>query len=118
MQDAKIDTWSIVPETGSFKGWKKGRNGEIVKLLIPACAERISSLVGRKCRASQARVLEIWKDGKIVINPEYIVHSSYQPTFQYQLHKTVKVLNFNTDYRIECAEGIHFFITRKEAEDF
>ena len=27
-------------------------------------------------------------------------------------------LSFDDDVRVECAQGIHFFITRKEAEDY
>ena len=48
---------TILPD-GDLIGWKKLR-GSIAKLLIPADAKR-SNATGRKCRASYAKVLEIY----------------------------------------------------------
>lgn len=45
------------PDTGTFVAWKKA-NGHIVKLEIPADAQR-SSATGRKCRCDKAKVIEI-----------------------------------------------------------
>ena len=46
------------PEEGSFIGFKKCRDGLIVKLEIPEDALRCSA-TGRKCRCSKAKVLSI-----------------------------------------------------------
>lgn len=100
------------PEEGSFIGWKKCLNNTIVKLLIPEDAKR-SSATTRKCRCDKARVLEIWdKNGR----PIQEARSSYDPEFAYRVGETVCVPDFDEDRWHECAPGIHFFITRREAE--
>ena len=111
------------PETGSFRAFKKCKISEnwgraIVELEIPARAKR-SSANGRKCRASEAKVVRIYveKDGKrINIRSAY---SWWDPTFVYEVGKVVKPLHpFDEGRWDECASGIHFFMTRKEAEDY
>jgi hypothetical protein len=100
---------------GDLIVWKKGRNGEIIKLLIPKEAKRTASLIGRKCRAEYADVLEINKNGKQVggcqcWNKDY--------TLEYEVGKRVIPDFYDDDIRIECTHGIHFFQTRQEAEEF
>jgi hypothetical protein len=97
------------PEDGSFVAWKKCANGVLVKLLIPEDAKR-SSATSRKCRASKAVVLE-------VIGAEKAI-SMTNPHFVYEVGKEVLPDSFD-DYRWnECSHGIHFFLTRKEAEQY
>lgn len=100
------------PEVGAFVGWKKCRNDVIVKLLIPEDAKR-SSAYGRKCRCSKAITLAVFGgDGKTAT-------SIYDEGVIYEVGKeTLPVFPYNEDRWNECASGIHFFITRKEAEDF
>lgn len=103
---------SIVPEEGSFIGWKKA-NEYIVKLLIPDSAKRVSG-TSRKCRCDKAKVLAIETlDGKTAKVKE--VASGYDARFSYAVGKTVKVDNFENNRWITCAPGIHFFINRQEA---
>lgn len=97
------------PEEGSFVGWKKCRDYVLVKLLIPEDAKR-SSATTRKCRASKAIVLE-------VIGAETAV-STYDEDFVYEVGKEVVSDSFDEDRWNECSNGIHFFITRKEAENY
>lgn len=99
------------PETGSYIAYKKA-NGLIVELEIPADAMR-SFATSRKCRASKAKVLSITDvDG----NPAgERVKSDHDSNFVYVVGETVEVKNFETNRRIECAAGIHHFITRDEA---
>jgi hypothetical protein len=97
------------PEEGSFVAWKKCRNDVIVKLLIPEDAKR-SSATSRKCRASKAVVLE-------VIGAEKAI-STNDETFVYEVGKEVVPDSFDDDRWNECSHGIHFFITRKEAENY
>ena len=104
------------PESGSFIGWKKCRNGKIVKLMICEDAKR-SSAYGRKCRCSAAKVVAIENlDG--TPHKESEAYSGYDKKFVYHVGETVSVDNFDNDRRNECAPGIHFFITRQEAVDY
>ena len=102
------------PESGSFVGWKKA-HGKIVKLEITEEALR-SSATSRKCRCSEARVIAIENvDGT---NYGDTISSDHDPSFIYKVGETVSVGNFDTNRWNECAPGIHFFITRKEAVDY
>ena len=98
----------ICPE-GDVIGWKKCRNGIIVKLLIPLSAER-SNAIGRKCRAEYADVLEvIGSDSGI---------SDYDVGMIYSVGKRMIPDSFDENRFNECSNGIHFFITREEAEAY
>ena len=96
---------TIVPE-GELIGWKKLSDGTICKLKIPAEAKRVGGLIGRKCRAEYAIVIE----GSGV--------SSWDGVTKYAPGETVRPDSFDPDPRIECSHGIHFFITREEAEAY
>ena len=112
------------PETGSFIGYKKALvdmnlDGEytwvIVKLRIPEDAKRTSGF-SRKCRCSKAEVLEITKpSGARVNRPAF---SMYNYNFTYRVGDIITEEEFCEDRYRECAQGIHFFITRKEAENY
>lgn len=102
------------PEKGSFIAYKKCRDDVIVELLIPGDAKR-SSATSRKCRCDKAIVLEIVdRDGCQI---ETAV-SHHDGDFVYKVGETVKVDNFNEDRWSDCSTGIHFFITRAEAENY
>ena len=105
----------VCPEEDEFIGWKKADN-HIVKLLIPTDAKRRSS-IGRKCRCSKAKVLEIFNlDGTVAEERE--VKSNYDNSFIYRVGETVEVADFDENRWEECAKGIHFFMQRKEAIDY
>jgi hypothetical protein len=103
---------SITPE-GDLIGYKKCRDGNgghcIVKLRIPTDAKR-SNASGRKCRAEWAEVLEV--DGASV------GFSSRSADFKYIAGATVRPDKWDDNRWAECSSGIHFFITREEAEDY
>lgn len=107
------------PSDGAFIGWKKAILGcgeaVLVKLLIPEDAKR-SSATGRKCRCDKAKVIEIlsMKDNKEL----KCAVSEHDGAFIYKKGETVCEPNFCEDRFKECAEGIHFFIDRKEAENY
>ena len=90
---------------GDLIGYKKLKDGVICKLKIPEDAKR-SHAFGRKCRASYAIVLE-----------GYGV-SQYDGITEYNPGHTVYPDSFDEDWAKECAQGIHFFITRIEAENY
>lgn len=98
----------ITPE-GDIIGWKKCMNDVIVKLLIPSEAKRHNA-TGRKCRAQFADVLE-------VIGSDVGV-SQHDGRTEYRIGQRVTCDNWGEDRFNECSGGIHFFITRAEAEDY
>ena len=89
-------------------GWKKCKNNVLVKLEIPRGAI-VFSINNNECRTDKAKVLEI-----IGGNRAYSKHKF----FSYYVGDIIEVFNFNCEYNVECAEGIHFFRTRKEAEAY
>ena len=112
-------TWSIYttfyplqcPEEGEYIAWKKA-GYKIVKLKITESAKR-SSATSRKCRASEALVLDIQSvNGKEHFSE---VASDRDSKFIYRVGEIVKVDDFDKDRWNECSTGIHHFITREEA---
>ncbi len=97
------------PEEGAFIGWKKCQDNVIVKLQIPEDAKR-SSATSRKCRCDKAIVLD-------VLGADVGI-SNHDNSFLYKKGETIEVLDFEPDRWRECAPGIHFFITRAEAEAY
>jgi hypothetical protein len=85
--------------------WKKLKGGVVCKLLIPKEAKRTASLVGNKCRAEYAEVLE--GAGESAYNGmTYVVGQIVRPD------------KYDDDIRVECTNGIHFFMTKEEAEKY
>ena len=114
--EANIDWPLVCPEKGSFIGYKKCRDSLIVELEIPEDALR-SSATTRKCRCSKAKVVSITNlDGSKSEHTE--ATSKRDPPFVYKVGETVEVPNFDTNRFNECSTGIHFFITREEAESY
>jgi len=110
-EHAKAQTY-ICPD-GDIIGWKKARTmgGDmcIIKLRIPEEAKR-SNATGRKCRAEFADVLEIIGADKAV--------SDRDSDFVYEAGKRVIPDAFDENRWDECSHGIHFFVTRIEAENY
>jgi hypothetical protein len=98
------------PESGAFDAFKKCAGGIIVKLRIPAKAKRCSA-TGRKCRAEFVKVLEVYG-----ADEAKSMHDNGQTV--YRKGETVKCDKWEEDRWHECAGGIHFFITRAEAEAY
>ena len=102
----------ILPQ-GTLIGWKKirSKNGDLIaKLQIPEEAKR-SHAFGRKCRAEWVLVLEIIGGDQ--------GHSSYDSTVIYKAGLVIKPEQpFCEEWTEECASGIHFFITKEEAEAY
>jgi hypothetical protein len=96
----------IVPEAGVFHGFKKLADNSIAEIQIPADAERVGGYISRKCRASKA----------IVISGQGF--SKHDPQFAYAPGQVIVPDEWDNDPRVECSHGIHFFLTRKEAESY
>ena len=103
------------PNEGEFIGWKKA-GPFVVKLLIPADALR-SSAAGSKCRCSKAFVMDIQNCDGSPANVMFVA-SNHDPMFNYVRNSWVEVKDFDTDRWNECTSGIHFFVDRREAEDW
>jgi hypothetical protein len=100
---------SIVPEAGAFIGWKMCKGNILVKVEIPADAKR-SNATGRKCRASHVNVLEVFGASEAI--------SNHDGKTIYRAGETVTCDVWCEDRWRECAGGIHFFITKIEAENY
>ena len=85
--------------------WKKG-NGKLIKLRIPPESKRTACLINRKCRAEFAEVLEI-EDGKPITT---------RKNCTYEIGQKVIPDSYDDDPRQDCTHGIHFFLTKEEAE--
>ncbi len=114
-KDTRLPAFSHCPEEGAFVAWKKLKDGAIAKLEIPAKAKRASSLVGRKMRAEFVKTLAIWASDGTKIKSGLGQHDGKT---KYVVGKITKPDSFDLDPRVECTHGIHFFITRKEAEQY
>jgi uncharacterized protein YjbI with pentapeptide repeats len=97
----------LLPE-GNLVGWKKCDNGVIIKLLIPQKARR-SNASGRKCRAEYVKVLQVFGADVGI--------SQYDNKTEYRKGQTITCDSWNEDRWVECGGGIHFYITRVEAEN-
>jgi len=91
---------------GVLRVFKELKHGVVCELEIPADAGRVGGVIGRKCRAEFARV--ITGEG----------HSNYDPGFFYRVGEVVRPDAFDPNPLVECSGGIHFFITREEAEAY
>jgi hypothetical protein len=108
--DLAIARTRILPAEGSIIGWKKCAGNVVAKVLIPADAPR-SHAFGRKCRAAFVDVLE-------VIGAE-VGRSTYDDgKTEYRAGQRVTCHKWCEDWTQECAGGIHFFISRVEAEAY
>jgi uncharacterized protein YjbI with pentapeptide repeats len=106
--DYAIAMTRILPE-GDLIGWKKCNGDVIVKLRIPADAKR-SHAFGRKCRAEFADVLEVFGADVGI--------SQHDGRTEYRAGARVTPDSFEEDWTQECAPGVHFFISRIEAENY
>jgi len=111
LRGAETGAYAICPEEGDFVGWKKVQ-GAVLKLLITGA--RVSTPIGRKCRTDAATVLEAFGD-----DPKTkTFRSQHDSSFTYTVGQNVTVTDYDPNPQVECTRGIHFFITRKEAEEY
>lgn len=92
--------------------WKKLYNGVIAKIEVPADAKRTASLVGRKCRAEYVKTLALFGTSETSC-----VGARNESTI-YTVGEITRPDQYDDDPRVECTYGIHFFLTREEAESY
>ena len=103
------------PEKGAFLGYKKCVNDRMVQLLIPADARRTSATLP-SCRCDKAKVLTI-KSFDYQENFDE-AWSLVDENFVYRKGEWVEVKNFNEDRWQDSTTGIHFWLTRAEAQAY
>jgi len=130
-----------LPKTGDIIGWKKaedmyGDRSRLIKLLIPAKAARVMGIAShsqylpaniapngeRKCRAEFAKVLSIEGIFSGKHDKAYSIHVSHRKGKEVRtLYKVRQVMypdKYDPDPKIACAPGIHFFLTKAQAEAY
>jgi len=134
LRDTSIDRKTIfpffqIPQTGSLEVWKKVEGGFILKLLISDGTARTASVVGRKCRAAKALTLEVYdrpsfptksvlSRRRMITDLSKIYHGTHDYSITYCVGKETLPDHYDDNPLIECTNGIHFFLTREEAEEF
>ncbi len=107
LQGAEGLAQQTVAGEGVLTGYKKlSGEGVIAVLTIPAHAQRVNAYGSRKCRAECAVVVS------------GAGYSDHDRAFKYTPGICVYPDKFDPDPRVECSNGIHFFITREEAEEY
>lgn len=90
-------------------GYKKTREGVVIKAEIPAGAI-VFSINGTKCRTNRAKIIDM--------NGHTVLHSGFDFRFAYTLGQEIEILDFDPCYSHECAPGFHFFMTEEEAKAY
>ena len=114
----EISRRQIVPEYGAFFGYKKLGDGGTALLEIPATAGRVGGLTGRKCRAEWAKVVVLFAPDGTKRPKTATTPSLRDGEFMYRVGRVVKPDAWCDDPKIECAGGIHFFLTHHEAKEY
>ena len=104
-----ITATEILPRRGEVYGWKKCKGDVLVEIRVPPEAKR-SNATTRKCRAEFVEVVAVHGDSPAI--------SSYNPQVEYSVGETVHCHKWDANRWAECSGGIHFFLTREEAEDY
>ncbi len=115
LTDAVLSVFQFIPTSGAFQAWKKVNSDQgmaILSLSIPNDAARVCTPTGRKCRASSAIVVECFPPDATNLR------SIHDPTFKYQVGERFVSPQYDPSIQIECTSGIHFFLTREEAEKY
>ena len=95
-------------------GWKKLADNCIAEIEVPAEAQRVCGIDGGlKCRAEYVKVLAIFAPNN---SPKSKAKGAYSgtPTI-YEVGAIVKPDSYDPDPSKSCANGIHFFVSRREA---
>lgn len=119
LSGARIDALAlarqkIVPD-GTLVVWKKLSEGVVAQLEIPNDAQRTNAIGSRKCRSSAAVVVALFKDGVLFDGEAF---DRYAGKTRYKAGEVVLPDSYDDSALIECSNGIHWFLTREEAEAY
>ena len=95
--------------TEPIAGYKKARGGKIITLEIPIGA-KVFSINNNKRRTNKCNVIDMQGVAEL--------SSMYDYSFKYHVGDEIEIEDFDENYNVDCASGIHFFLTRKEAKNF
>ena len=90
-------------------GYKKSDEGKIITLEIPVGA-KIFSINNKKRRTNKAKVIDMQGETEL--------SSIHDIDFKYHVGDEINIIDFDDNYNVECGEGIHFFLTGDEAENY
>src|ERR1700734_879078 len=105
-----LSQFAVANPLGDIVGWKKLANGAIAQLLVPIDAKRVNAYGSRKCRAEYAYC--------VAVHGAASGASGHDRKMIYAPGTRIVPDKYDSDPRIECSSGIHFFITREEAEAY
>ena len=89
--------------------YKKANEGKIITLEIPVGA-KVFSINNNKRRTNKAKVINMQGETEL--------SSICDTDFKYHGGDEIEIEDFDDNYNVECGAGIHFFLTRDEAESF
>ena len=95
--------------TEPMTGYKKSNECKIITLEIPIGA-KIFSINNNKRRTNKANVVDMQGETEL--------SSIRNDSFKYHVGDEIEITDFDERYNVECGAGIHFFLTREEAERF
>ena len=95
--------------TEPIVGYKKASGGKIITLEIPIGA-KVFSINNNKRRTNKAKVINMQGETELI--------SIHDNDFKYHVGDEIEIKDFDERYNVECASGIHFFLTREEAEKY
>ncbi len=95
--------------TEPMTGYKKACCGKIITIEISIGA-KIFSINNKKRRTNKAKVIDMQGETEL--------SSMYDADFKYHVGDEIEIKDFDENYNVECGAGIHFFLTREEAEEY
>jgi hypothetical protein len=111
----------ICPEVGSFHAFKKVKdrndNRFVIELLVSKHSKRLNAYGSRKCRCERAKVLRVLPAKNRLKPVGTNLLSIHTHAFIYKVGEWVEA-KLDENRNVECAGGIHFFLTRQEAEEY
>jgi hypothetical protein len=90
-------------------GYKNSDEGKIITLEIPICA-KVFSINNYKRRTNKCKVIDMQGETEL--------RSIHDIDFKYHVGDEIEIEDFDENYNVECGAGIHFFLNRKEAENY
>lgn len=112
-RDGAVVLITLLIPKNTWVRWESYR--DIVHYVLSFSVQEISKLLRSKARCSEAVVLKI-EDYQG--NSFMRAHSSFASEFVYEVGKTVRPWGGFAKTFSECASGIHFFATKREAKGY
>ena len=95
--------------TEPMTGYKKAYGCKIITLEIPVGA-KVFSINNDKRRTNKVKVIDMQGETEL--------SSMHENNFKYHVGDEIDIIDFDENYNVECSTGIHFFLTREEAENY